>query len=87
MLMTIPEISAGEIKYILTTEDVIHLDDLILRRTMLGKLGKITPDSLREIAKICKDVLEWSEEEMQQEIDRFSALLRHQHKMNFNGFI
>jgi len=87
MLKTIPEISAGEIKYILSTEDVVHLDDLILRRTMLGKLGKITPDGLKEIAQVCAGVLGWTGGETQQEIDRFSALLRHQHKMNFNSFI
>jgi len=77
----------GEILYILAEEDVIHLDDLLLRRTMLGKLGKITTDSLREIAQICQDRLGWSDEETRQEVDRFTALLRHKHKMNFNAFI
>jgi len=87
MLASLPEISAGEILFILTEEDVIHLDDLILRRTMLGKLGKMTPDSLREIAQICQNCFGWSDEETREEIYRFTALLRREHKMNFNAFI
>ena len=87
MLATLPEISVGEILFILAEEDVIHLDDLILRRTMLGKLGKITPDSLREIAQICKESLGWSDQQTREEMDRFTALLRREHKMNYNAFI
>ncbi|MGD8455214.1 MAG: glycerol-3-phosphate dehydrogenase/oxidase [Anaerolineales bacterium] len=87
MLETIPEISVGEIKSILLEEDVNHLDDLILRRTMLGKLGKITPDSLREISEICAKVMNWSSQKKEQEMDRFTDLLRHKHKMNFNAYI
>jgi len=87
MLKTIPEISVGEVRYLLTQEDVVHLDDLILRRTMLGKLGQITPDGLREIAQICAEVLHWSGQKTQQEIDRYTDLMRYKHKMNFETYI
>lgn len=87
MLRTIPEISVGEVYYLLTQEDVVHLDDLILRRTMLGKLGKITSDGLREIAQICAEVLHWSGQETQQEIDRYTDLMLNKHKMNFETYI
>jgi glycerol-3-phosphate dehydrogenase len=87
MLETIPEVSVGEIKYILLEEDAHHLDDLILRRTMLGKLGMITPDSLREISGICAKVMEWSDQKTEQEMDRFTDLLKHKHRMNFNAYI
>jgi glycerol-3-phosphate dehydrogenase len=87
VLHTLPEISVGEIKYILMEEDVHHLDDLILRRTMLGKLGRISPDSLREIALICGEVLNWSNQKTNYEIDRFTNLLMIRHKMKFNSFI
>jgi glycerol-3-phosphate dehydrogenase len=87
MLGTIPDVSMGEIKYSLLEEDVHHLEDLILRRTMLGKLGKITPDSLREISEICAKAMKWSGEKKEQEIDRLTDLLRHKHKMNFNAYI
>lgn len=86
MLEFVPEISIGEIKYILTKEDVLHLDDLIIRRTMLAKLGKITPAGLQEIAQVCKDVFGWSVQETDGEIDRFRNILRDKHRMNFNEF-
>ncbi len=87
MLKTVPEISLGEMKFILAKEDVIHLDDLILRRTMLGKLGRITSAGLQEIAQICGEVLGWSDQESHNEIDRFADILRDEHKMNFNEFV
>ena len=86
-LKSLPDISKGELSYIAENEDVLHLDDLILRRTMLGKLGRITPDSLREIAQICAGILNWSEEHTEEEADRLTALLRHEHKMNYNAFL
>jgi glycerol-3-phosphate dehydrogenase len=87
MLEFVPEISIGEIKYILTKEDVLHLDDLIIRRTMLAKLGKITPAGLQEIAQVCKDVFGWSVQETDGESDRFRNILRDKHRMNFNEFV
>lgn len=87
MLGTLPETSIGELKFILSSEAVVHLDDLILRRTMLGKTGKVNPDSLREIAQICAGILGWSEQQTKQEIERFTELLRRRHKMNFSAYI
>jgi len=87
MLGTLPETSIGELKFILSSEAVVHLDDLILRRTMLGKTGKVNPDSLREIAQICAGILGWSEQQTEQEIERFTDLLRRRHKMNFSAYI
>ena len=87
MLGTLPETSIGELIFILSSEAVVHLDDLILRRTMLGKTGKVNPDSLREIAQICAGILGWSEQQTEQEIERFTDLLRRKHKMNFSAYI
>ena len=86
-LRTIPDVSVGELKHLTAKEDVIHLDDLLLRRTMLGKLGMITPESLWEITEICGGVLNWSMEKSNAEMERFTDLLRHRHKMNYNSFI
>ena len=87
MLESTPVISAGEIKYILTEEDVIHLDDLLLRRTMLAKLGKLSPDSIREIASLCAKILNWPNQRTSEEIDRFTNLLKLKHKIYANSFI
>jgi glycerol-3-phosphate dehydrogenase len=86
-LETINNMIIGEIKYLVSHEDVIHLDDLILRRTMIGKLGMVTPDSLREISEICASSLNWTIQETQIEMDRFTDLLRNRHKMNFKMYL
>ncbi|MBN2044358.1 MAG: glycerol-3-phosphate dehydrogenase/oxidase [Anaerolineales bacterium] len=86
-LKTISEMSVGEIKYLAANEDIVHLDDLILRRTMIGKLGRVTPDSLEELAEICASSLNWSHQKTLSEMQRFINLLRRRHKMNFNLFL
>jgi len=85
-LENIPGISIGEIKYLAAEEDVQHLDDLILRRTMLSKMGQITPESLEEISRICAASLNWTKNKTREEVERFTDILRSRHKMNFNSF-
>ena len=74
-------------KFILAKEDVVHLDDLILRRTMLGKLGNVTSNGLQEIAQVCKDGLGWTDRETKAEMERFTEILRDKHMMYFNTFV
>ena len=86
-LETLPHLSIGEIKYILKNEDVLHLDDLLLRRTMLGKLGQITPESLQEISLICANTLNWSKDKTDLEIERFLDILKEKHRIDCDIFI
>lgn len=83
----LPSISIGEVEYLLQTEDVVHLDDLIFRRTMLGKLGQITPGRLQSLSVICADILGWSDETRIKEVERVNDILRTKHKMVNNQFI
>lgn len=86
-LESINEMLIGEIKYLVTHEDIVHLDDLVLRRTMVGKLGMVTPESLREILEICSSSLNWTKQETQIELERFTNILRDRHKMNYTMFL
>jgi glycerol-3-phosphate dehydrogenase len=78
-LAAAPELSVGEVEYIVRHEDVRHLDDLFLRRTMLAKLGKITPDCLDQVSRICGEVLSWSDARRNQETARLKAILQKDH--------
>ncbi len=51
-LQNYPDFSVDEIQHIALQEDVIHLDDFIHRRSMLGKLGRLTPAGLDEICTV-----------------------------------
>ena len=87
MCTYVPDTSVAEIKYIAAEMDVVHLDDLILRRTILGKLGKITSEGLAEIADICAQVFDWSEAQKSQEMDRYRSVLKKAHRMDFTTFL
>ncbi len=87
MVDQLPSISVGEVEYLLCTEDVVHLDDLIFRRTMIGKLGQLTPAGLQSLAVICAETLGWDDETRTVEVERVNDILRTKHKMVNNQFI
>src|SRR5208283_4542170 len=55
--------SRREIEYMAEQERVVHLDDLILRRTLMGMLGEVSLPLLEELAAILSPVLEWSQQD------------------------
>lgn len=79
-----PDYSVRELSYIVLKERVVHLDDFILRRSVLAKLGMLTASKIEELAKIIKDVLGWSIDQYQQEIRRTSDILNDQHGISFS---
>jgi glycerol-3-phosphate dehydrogenase len=87
MLIEYPKMSMGEVKYLVQSEGVVHLDDLIFRRTMIGKLGMLTEAGLSELAGICADVLGWDQIRMGKEIERVVQIMEVKHRMRFNQFI
>jgi glycerol-3-phosphate dehydrogenase len=74
-----PTYSQREIMFLVANESVIHLDDLILRRSLLGMLGLIDGDLLQQLAQIVGGVLGWSTAKTQQEIERTADILQHKH--------
>lgn len=68
-----------EIAYLADLEQVAHLDDLILRRTCIGKLGEANADLVAEIGQIVSKTLGWSFERTQQEIERTFMMLVEEH--------
>ncbi|MGD2027252.1 MAG: glycerol-3-phosphate dehydrogenase/oxidase [Anaerolineales bacterium] len=68
-----------EIDFLAKMEDIVHLDDLILRRTMIGKLGLLNDAGLLELAEITAGAKGWSDEFKREEIRRARRLLREQH--------
>ena len=71
--------SRREIEYIARNERVVHLDDLILRRTMMALLGLVTMQLLEELAAILSPVLQWSRQDAAAEIERTARILEKVH--------
>ncbi len=68
-----------ELEYLCRHERVAHLDDLLLRRTQLAKLGLLNAHSLRVVADLAADSLHWSAGQKTQERDRCLRLLQQRH--------
>ncbi|MFN2144501.1 MAG: glycerol-3-phosphate dehydrogenase/oxidase, partial [Anaerolineales bacterium] len=76
---TLDEYSPEEIAYLAKKEDVLHLDDLILRRTMIAKLGMLDRNVLDELAGVVAQSIGWSAEFQRDEIRRTKEILKDRH--------
>jgi glycerol-3-phosphate dehydrogenase len=71
--------SRREIEFIARHERVVHLEDLILRRTLMGMLGEVSFPLLEELAAIVSPVLAWSQQAAAAEVERTVELLKRVH--------
>ncbi len=68
-----------EIAFLGLYEHCRHLDDLILRRTMLAMLGRINKDGVEELAEVLGESLGWSVEQKKEEAARTLRILADRH--------
>jgi glycerol-3-phosphate dehydrogenase len=80
-LRFLPNYSKREIIYIVQHEKVEHLDDIILRRSMLAMLGKLSTQSLLELAEILGEELHWNNAQKNDEAERTLRLLENKHQV------
>jgi len=67
-LTSLSDYSVGEIRMITEFEQVVHLSDLVRRRSVITLLGRASQTALEELAGIAGDVLGWDAERCQQEV-------------------
>ncbi len=84
-LETIPGYRAEELAYLARAEDVLHLDDLLLRRTCIAFSGGLTRAALEEAAAAIAPVLAWDAAEQAREVDRTEAILRESHRVDLGS--
>jgi glycerol-3-phosphate dehydrogenase len=83
-LASLPAYSCREIEFIARSERVLHLDDIILRRTLIGLLGEATRPVIEELASIVAPILHWPPQTAAAEVARTTHLLQSVHGMSFN---
>ena len=71
----------GEIDWIARNEAVLHLADIVMRRTRLATGGSLTIRDLEVVAAVAAQALDWSEARVAEEIGRTAAELRERHGM------
>lgn len=69
-LRTLPAYSVEELRHIAATEQVVHLDDLLQRRSSIAFTGGVSDESAREVAEAIAPVLGWDAERVAAEVVR-----------------
>ena len=72
-LRTLPDYSTGELRHLARTEAVVHLDDILLRRTNLAFVGAVNQESATEVAEAVAPVLGWDQHKRRVEVERALA--------------
>lgn len=80
-----PGYYAEELAYLARTEQIVHLDDLLKRRTSIAFRGHLTSELLEELAAVLATELGWSDETRADEIARAIRILRDAHRIELGA--
>ncbi len=72
-LRSAPSYSTAELRHLARTEQVVHLDDVLRRRTSLAFTGAASRDCAAEVAKAIAPVMGWDAASCAEEVDRACA--------------
>jgi glycerol-3-phosphate dehydrogenase len=78
-LKTDPIYTRSEIDRLAKREKIVHLDDLVLRRTLLAYLGQLTRPLLVELSLALGDSLGWDAAQKKAEVMRTLEILAERH--------
>ena len=78
-IRTDPNYTRTEISAMVKREKIIHLDDLLIRRTLLAYLGQLTRPLVEELGDWLGDDLGWNENQKNQEVERAIRILAENH--------
>ncbi len=67
-LKALPDYTVGEIRMIATQEQVLHLSDLVRRRSVITLLGRASEAALNELTEIVGDSLGWDAQHRSREV-------------------
>ena len=72
-LESLPDYTVGEISRIATHDSIVHLTDLVCRRSTIALLGQATRAVLEELAGIVGPALDWDSVQQADEVRRTLA--------------
>jgi len=76
---SLPDYTLREILFLAQHEKICHLDDFLLRRSMLAMLGRVTGEAIEEVARALGNALGWNEERKAAEVARTFLILSDRH--------
>lgn len=80
-LKSLPDFTRREVIFLCQQEQVVHLDDLLLRRTLLAMLGRLTRAAVEEMSDAAGEALGWDEGRKKAEAARALELLASRHEV------
>jgi glycerol-3-phosphate dehydrogenase len=83
-LVSDPSYSTAEIRHLVTNESVVHLLDIVLRRTNHAFTGEISMELLTELSRIAGDALGWSDARIASEVRDTAENLSAEHGMQLS---
>jgi glycerol-3-phosphate dehydrogenase len=84
MLTDAPDHSTAEIDWLARNEHVVHLQDVVMRRTDLAITARLSRRDLDAIADIVADARRWSAERRSAEVAATVAELRDRHRLRLD---
>jgi glycerol-3-phosphate dehydrogenase len=79
LFKSLPDFTLREIIFLVQHEKVCHLDDFVLRRSMLAMLGRLSRDRIEELARAVGNALAWTAEQREAEVARTLSILEERH--------
>lgn len=79
ILKSLPDFTLREITFLVQHEKICHLDDFVLRRSMLAMLGRVTREIIEELARALGNALGWNAEQKEAEVARTLSILADRH--------
>jgi glycerol-3-phosphate dehydrogenase len=79
ILTTLPNYTRRELNFLIQHEKILHLDDFLLRRSMLAMLGRVRRETIEELADLFANFLGWNAEQRDVEVTRSLSILAEKH--------
>lgn len=80
-LESLPDYSVRELQYLVETEQVRCIGDLLQRRSLLAMTGQLSIEVVKEVADVIGSVLAWDDAQKESEIERFRKSILDQHSV------
>jgi glycerol-3-phosphate dehydrogenase len=81
LLKTDSHYTRSEIARMANREKIVHLDDLLLRRTLLAYLGQLTRPLVDDLADALAEALGWNALQKRNEVARTLEILKDRHQV------
>jgi glycerol-3-phosphate dehydrogenase len=78
-LKTLPHYTQREITFLCQTEAIVHIDDFLLRRSLVAMLGQARDGVIEEVGQVMAGALGWTAEQTEREVSHAHAVLLDKH--------